>query len=193
MLGLGNSVTSPSVSSGETFTFQMTPKSMTADNLITEYEIGIRATFTRPPANTTTAQTRTAEVIAGDLDISGVSLAALPRLNGTVSITVTRNATDYTATGYLYASANEINGTINAHISPLAQSSINAAAPNNEHKWGASDFTPNLPDLTDGQIYMSLDTYSLVLNAVDPDPVVNGNTYDATDSASTSIVVSIAS
>ena len=122
------------------------------------------------------------------VDFSGVNVSNNVRLNGTATLTVTRASTDYTVTLYLYATSPEVNNQTNYVLSPVNQSAITTNA---EKLINADDFTPNLPDLTDGQIHINIDSYSLVFHAIDPDPVIDEDTYDASDSSAYTSTVSI--
>lgn len=191
MLGLGSTLVSGAAPSKtpQTFTFQMTPGSVTIPSLIIEYETTITGTFSRA-SGASDAEKYTTDVIVDGIDISSATGSNCIRLNGTATLTVTRASTDYTVTLNLYATAPETLSQVNFVLSPLDQSSLTT---NPEKAINADDFTPNLPDLTDGQTYMNLDSYSLVFNAIDPDPVIDSDTYDATDSSAFTQTVSVAS
>lgn len=182
MLGLGSALvggTTPS-KTPQTFTFQMEASSVSIPAVISEYDVVITGVISRNSSATDDIK-YTANVLLDGIDTSSadINLGNAVRLNGTATLTATRASTDYTVTLYMYASTPESSQITNISFSPLAQSTITAA----ERTINADDFTPNLPDLTDGQVYPNLDSYSLVLNAIDPDPVIDSDTYDATDSS----------
>ena len=182
MLGLGNNITGGSVlKEPETFSFQMTPLSVVIPNIIFEYDLVITGVLSGQLEDVSDARRHTFKVLTDGIDLSGVTASNYVRINGTATLTVTRAATDYTVDLYLYATTQNISDTINFRFSPV--DAANLSDPLNEELIQAADFTPSLPDLTDGQFHVNIDTASLVINAIDPDPVINGDTYDSTNSS----------
>lgn len=181
MLGLANNITGGSVvKEPETFSFQMTPSSIVLPNIILEYDLTINGILSSQLDQSDDGKL-TFKVLTDGIDLSGVTATNFVRLNGTATLTVTRAATDYTATLYLYANTSNIADTVSFKLSP--DNVANITDPNNETLIQPADFTPNLPDLADGQLHVNIDTASLVINAIDPDPVINDDTYDATNSS----------
>jgi hypothetical protein len=181
MLGLANNITGGSViKEPETFSFQMTPQSVVLPNIILEYDLVISGVLSSQ-LDVTDAKKHTFKVLTDGIDLSGVTASNYVRLNGTATLTVTRAATDYTVTLYLYATTQNISDTVSVKFSPVDATDL--TDPFNQELIQAADFTPSLPDLTDGQLHVNIDTASLVINAIDPDPVINDDTYDATNSS----------
>ena len=157
-----------------TYNFDLTPVDIAFVGGQTEWDIVVTGQFSRE-SSATDAQRHTANMAVDGRDTG----SAFNRLNlkTTVEIVDTDTQTTYTATGYLYITAPETNdGVINFRLSGQDASSVTFA----DLQLTATDFTPNLPDLTpagqldagwDGRVTLEADPASPV--------VINGSTYNA--------------
>ena len=158
-----------------TFDFDLTPVDIAFVGALNEWTVAITGEFSRESSATDTQKYTTAMAVDGR-DPS----VAYSRLNlkTTVDLVDTSTQTTYTATGYIYTTAPETaDGVITFRLSGQDVSSVSSFSDLN---LTATDFTPNLPDLTPaGQLVTGWEG-RVTLEADPASPVViNGSTYNA--------------